>query len=892
MGPHYLEHLFSPQAIAVFGASNRADSVGARVYHNLLDGGFAGPVYPVNPKHTTIGDARCYPDLNAISTPVDLAVIATPAATVPEIIRQCGEHQVRAAVVLSAGFTGNGGQSNELQQALTREARRGGVRILGPNCLGLIRPRSQLNATFSNNSAQRGNLALISQSGALCTAILDWAAGRNIGFSAVVSLGDALDIDFGSMLDYLALDADTSGIILYIEGVRDARAFMSGLRSAARIKPVVAMKVGRHATSARAALSHTGALVGSDDVFDAALQRAGAVRVHNINQLFAAAQLLANRNRTNGTRLAIVTNGGGPGIMAIDRALDLGIAPAALTTETLTRLDAQLPPHWSHGNPVDVLGDAPPERYEQAVDICLRDPNVDGVLVLLTPQAMTHPYAVAEQIVKLQRTATKIILTCWMGLEQAESSRRLFAQNGIPTFTTPEGAVEAYGYLVEHWRNQQLLLQVPGPLKHASSPDVDGARMIIDAALASHRELLSRRESNAVLSAFGIPVTPVHECDDPHDALIAAESLGFPIAMKINSPDISHKTDVDGVRLNINTAAAVRTAFRELIDAVHKANPQARIDGVTVERMYRGPHGRELMAGIVRDQVFGPVITFGAGGTMLEFIRDRATALPPLNTLIIENQIARTRVARLLDRFRNQPPVDKEAIVRILQHLSELACELPQVRELDINPFVVNEDGALVLDARIVVDAPRTGVDRYAHMAIHPYPAHLQTHYQLADGTDILIRPIRPEDAAIETEFIARLSDASKFFRFMQALRELTPQMLVRFTQIDYDREMALIAVTQNTAIEQEIAVARFTTAPDGASCEFAVVVADEWTNKGIGTQLLRNLMHIARSRGLRSIEGEVLATNRPMLEMARSLGFSMMQRTAEPNVILISKEL
>jgi len=888
MGPHYLEHLFMPQAIAVFGASDKPDSVAGRVYQNLLSGGFPGPVYPINPKYQELGKARCYPDLASIQAAVDVVVIGTPASSVPAILRQCGEHNVRAAIILSAGFTDNG-QPGALQQALLQQARQYNIRILGPNCLGLIRPKALLNATFSNNAALRGNLALISQSGALCTAILDWAARRNIGFSAVISLGDAADIDFGSMLDYLALDPETKAIILYVEGIRDARGFMSGLRSAARMKPVVVLKVGRHQASAQAAMSHTGSLVGANDVFDAALQRAGAVRVQDVNEVFAITQLLANQHRVVGNRLAIVTNGGGPGIMATDRALDLGIELAQLTADSVTKLQQQMPAHWAAGNPLDVLGDAPPSRYEQAVQICLQDPGVDGVLVLLTPQAMTHPYTVAERLVRIKVPSNKTILTCWMGLDQIESSRELFAQHKIPSFTTPENAVEAFGYLVEYYRNQQLLLQVPGPIREDSEPDVDGARMIIDVALSEQRNLLSRSEANAILSAFAIPVMPVEVCRTANEALIAAESLGFPVAMKINSPDITHKTDVDGVRLNINNAQAVRSTFRELIETVQALRPQAKLDGVTIEKMYHKPHGRELMAGVIRDAVFGPVITFGAGGTMLEFVRDRATALPPLNRLIIDNMIKHTRVARLLEQFRNQPPVDKQAIIQILRHLSELVCELPQIRELDINPFIVNEDGAVVLDVRIVVDHYSYSLDRYAHMAVHPYPARFTTHWQLADGTDIVSRPIRPEDAEIETAFIARLSEQSKYFRFMRALHELTPEMLVRFT---YDREMALIAVTREAGEEIEIAVARYISNPDATSCEFAIVVADEWTKKGIGSQLLRQLMAVAKARGLRTMEGEVLSDNRPMLEMAKSLGFTATLSQDDPGVTLVCKNL
>jgi len=888
MGPHYLEHIFAPNNIAVFGASEKPDSVAGRVYQNLIDGGFAGAVYPINPKYQTLFNRPCFPDISNIDKVVDLVIIATPASTIPDILRQCGKRQTRAAIILSAGFE----SGSPLQQSLVEQAQQYGIRILGPNCLGLIRPKIKLNATFSSNFALAGNLALISQSGALCTAILDWAANRNIGFSAVVSLGDAIDVDFGSILDYFALDEETKGIILYIEGVRDARGFMSGLRSAARMKPVVALKVGRHSASAKAALSHTGSLVGSDDVFNAALQRAGVVRVQNINQLFATAQLLAKQHRVYGNRLAIVTNGGGPGIMATDRALDLGIDLAQLSPQSLQQLDGFLPSHWSHGNPVDVLGDAKPERYAGAVEICLNDPNCDGVLVLLTPQAMTDPHKVAERVASIALPSQKTLLTCWMGYELIESSRQLFSMRRIPTFTTPENAVEAFAFLVEYYRNQQLLLQVPGPVKQSSEPDVEGVQLIIDAVLAEGRQILKRSESNAVLSAFGIPVTPVWECHSVNEALVAAETLGFPVAIKINSPDITHKTDVSGVRLNINSVQGLRNAYKNILESVQTVNPQAHIDGITVEKMYDKPNGRELMAGLIRDPVFGPVITFGVGGTLLEFVRDRTTALPPFNTLIIENMIAQTRVSHLLGQYRNLPPVNQYAIVQILRHLSELACEFPQIQELDINPFVVNEDDAVVLDVRIVVNKHQNVMDKYAHMAILPYPGQYSIRWQLADGIDILIRPIRPEDASIETEFIAKLSERSRYFRFMSSMRQLTPEMLVRFTQIDYDREMALIAVLQDNERETEIGVARYISNPDGYSCEFAIVIADDWTKKGIGTKLLRQLMQIAKSRGLHRMEGEVLTDNHTMLHMAKNLGFNLSAFESDNSLTKVTKRL
>lgn len=891
MSLHFLEPLFSPRGVAVYGASDNRESVAGLVLRNLIEGGYPGRIVPINPKYTELSGLPCYADLNSSGTSVDLAIIATPASTVPDILRSCGQHEVHAAIILTAGFA-ESGKPNKFQREVVKIADEYGIRFLGPNCLGLVRPKSHLNASFSIHHARSGSLALVSQSGAVCAAILDWVSGRHMGLSAVVSLGDATNIDFGSVLNYLALDSETKAIILYIEGVKNARSFVSGLRSVARIKPVVAMKVGRHMASAQAALSHTGSLVGADDVFDAALQRAGVVRVQSIDELFAAAELLANRHRVSGNRLVIVTNGGGPGIIATDRTLDLGIEMAQLTQASLEKLEAIMPQNWSHGNPVDLLGDADPKRYQGAVEICLHDPNVDGVLVLLTPLAMTHPEEVAKQLVGMTIPDNKIVFTCWMGFEQIESSRQLFATHAMPTFMTPENAVEAFSFLVDYHRNQQLLLQAPGPLQSRNEPDVEGARLIIEAALAEGRSLLSRAEVNAVLSAFSIPVMPVSECRSGNEALVAAESVGFPIAMKINSPDITHKTDVDGVRLNISNANSVRSAFNQLMDAVKQHRPEAKIDGVTVERMYSKPNSRELMAGVIRDPVFGPVITFGAGGTMLEFIRDRATALPPLNANIIENLICRTRVAKLLGQFRNQPPVDHQAIVRILQRLSDLVVELPHIRELDINPFVVNEEGATVLDARIVVDSPYMRTEQYGHMAIHPYPADLVFQHQLADGSDLVIRPIRPEDADIEQAFVNGLSEQSKRFRFMHVINEMTPQMLSHFTQIEYDRDMALIAVSKADGEEREIGVARYSRNPDGTSCEFALVIDDLWNHKGIGTLLMRRLIEVARRHRLQIMEGEVLSDNHPMLTLTRNLGFEQTTDPDDPTVVQISKVL
>lgn len=892
MGPHYLEHLFAPKAIAVFGASRRNNAVGTRLYQNLLDAGFAGPIYPINPKYEKLDGKRCYATIHDVNDHVDLVVITTPASTVPEIIHECGEHGVRAAIVISAGFGEGDGKGVHLQEQILQEAARYQMRIMGPNCLGIIRTRQHLNATFTKSMAQPGPLALVSQSGALCTAILDWAVPRNIGFSTVVSLGSASDIDFGDVLDYLALDPATQSILLYIEGIRDARSFMCGLRAAARLKPVVVIKVGRHQEGSRAAMSHTGAMVGADDVFDMALQRAGAVRAMTIEQLFSAAQLLATHNRVKGNRLAIVTNGGGPGVMATDRAMDLGLSLASFEDHTVETLNKLLPEHWSHSNPVDILGDATEQRFQGAAQACLADKNVDGVVVMLTPQAMTDPTPAAKGVIEAGKDRHKPLLTCWMGETQVKEAWELFANNKIPSFPTPEASIEAFSYLANYHRNQLLLLQVPGPLDKRSAPDVEGAQLIIDGVAAEHRSVLNGLESRAVLTAFGIPVSTAIEAHSANEALVAAESLGFPVAMKISATKLSHKTDVGGVRLNINNAHAVRAAYNEMISAIEEKHPNSDVRGVTIEKMVNSPHGRELIIGIIRDPVFGPVISFGSGGTAVEVQRDRAVALPPLNAFIASNLIENTRVAKLLGDFRNLPAINMHALVQLLLRVSEMACELPRIMELDINPVVADEEGVIALDARITIDTYSTQIRPYDHMAIHPYPVHLQTSWQLADGTDITIRPIRPEDAQIEEAFVRDLSPQAKYFRFMQALRELTPEMLVRFTQIDYDREMAFIAVVEQDDKELEVGVARYATNPDGESCEFALVVDDEWQHKGIGSRLMNTLMKTAKARGFATMEGEILSDNRNMLNLVRHLGFSTSISPLDQQIVLAVKQL
>lgn len=875
MGGKDLDPLFAPNSIAVFGASERPESVGCKVYNNLLQAAFAGNLYPINPKYERLRDKSCYPSLEAIGSYPDLAVIATPARTVLSILEACGEVGVKGVIVLSVGFGETGEQGARLQEEAVQIARRYDMRMLGPNCVGVMRPGIGLNATFIDASVKPGQLALVSQSGALCSAMLDWSGPRGIGYSAMISLGDAADVDFGDVLDYLAIDPHTRAILLYVEGIHSARHFVSGLRVAARVKPVIVMKAGRHAEGSKAARAHTGAVVGADDVFDAALMRAGAVRAMTIAELFAAAQLFSANQRAHGNRLAIVTNGGGLGVMAADRSMELGLKVADLDATARARLREVLPPPWSDANPINLLGDAVPARYREALAACLADENIDGVLVMLAP-LMIDAVAAVRAVVEVARGSKKPVLACWMGETQVTEARRLLAEAGLAQFSSPESAVTAFSLLVSYERNQQLLLQVPAPLAEKSRPDIEGARMIIEGALTESRKALTTVEAGAVLSAFRIPVVEAVEAHSANEALVAAERLGFPVAMKISAPGISHKSDVDGVRLDIGDAHAIRRTFNELVARTKQARSDAPVIGVTVERMYHAPRERELVVGIVRDPVFGPVISFGAGGAVVELRRTRTVALPPLNDFIIEDLIKRARIEPLLGPFRNLPPISREALKDVLQRVSEMACELPELVSVEIDPLVATDHGLVAIDGRIMVDVHTPPLDPYGHMAIHPYPAHLTESWQLADGTDVTLRPIRPEDAEIEHEFVYNLPQQSKYFRFLQNLKSLSREMLVRFTQIDYDREMALIAVCEQQDRQVEIGVARYTTAPDGESCEFAIVVADEWQHRGIGTRLMRALINIAKTRGLKTMKGDVLSNNANMLGLMRKMGFTV----------------
>lgn len=891
---HALDSLFAPKSIAVIGASDRPESVGGIVLQNLRAGGYEGELFAINAKRQSVQGMPCHPSMRALGRAVDLVIIAVPAESIVAVMDECGRLGVKNALVISAGFAESGSEGQRRQSALLAAAQRHRIRLVGPNCIGIVRPAAHMQAFFGRTHARPGRLALVSQSGALCTAIMDWAAEHEVGFSAVVSTGAAADVCTGDVLDFLATDPKTDAILLYVEGADHARRLLSGMRVAARTKPVVVLKAGRHHDGKRAAATHTGALIGDDAVFDSALRRAGAVRVMNLEELFSAAELLACGRRSRGNRLAIVTNAGGLGVMAADRAAEREVALAALSPQTIRALDAALPAYWSHANPVDLIGDAPPERYGAALSAVLADTAVDAALVLLSPQTMTRPADVARVVIAAAAHTSKPVLTCFMGGHDVHAARELLEHGGIPHLPSPEAGVDAFAQLAAFERNQRMLLRVPAPLADHRPPELDTARAIIDGARRDGRSALSSTEAKALLAAFHIPVIPGLRAATSDAACAAAEQLGLPVALKVDSPDILHKSDIGGVALGLDTTSKVRAAFYGLVARARTLCPGARVTGVTVEAMHRPAHGRELLAGIARDPAFGPVITFGAGGTLVELIADRALALPPLDGTIARDMIDRTRVRRLLGEFRGMPDADVAAVEHVLLRLSELACELPDVLELDINPLVGDEAGAVALDARVVLGAAqvRGEAERYRHMAIEPYPMQLTQTMDVTGLGAVTIRPIRPEDANSDAEFVRGLSSESRYFRFHHGLAELTPSMLARLTQIDYDREMAFVAVSERDGVERLLGVSRYNADPDGEGCEFALAVADEAQKHGIGTALMRVLVERARSKGLLRMRGEVLAENYKMLAFCHELGMVARGSREDPMLRTLTLDL
>lgn len=892
MRAHYLSSFFLPKSIAMFGASDRKDSVGRAVFENLIGGGFKGDIYPINPRHKKIFNHPAYANLDALGKTVDLAVVTTPAKTILSIIRQCGEHGVKHVVLFAAGFRDAGLAGAAMEQKVLELAKSYGIRILGPNSSGFIRPKVGLNISCGFSLSKSGNVALVSQSGAICSAMLDWADHNDIGFSAVVSTGASADLDFGEVLDYLVNDPDTRSILLYIEGLHNSRRFMSGLRAAARIKPVIAIKVGRFHGEAETPMSHTGAMVGSDEVFEEALSRSGVVRISQFTQLYAAARTLSSRYRSAGKRVMIISNGAGPGVLAADRAVDKGLELVEPTEDTIKQLTKLMGHKQSRWNPLDLKFGQGPDNYPKAIELCLKDDNIDGVIAFFTPIALQDAESVARAVISLADKYKKPILTSWMGGTQIAVSRELFAKAGIPSYQTPESTVDAYSFLAAYQARQKLLLQSPSKYSTGHErADTEAPILIIESALAEKRKMLSQQESMAILQAFSINTVRNAVAYSPEQALVIATSIGFPVAMKVLSPDIPHKSDVLGVVLNIRGAQRVRNVYREILDNVKIKRPDARIDGVMIEKMHIAPNGRELMIGLKNDSVFGPVISFGSGGTQVEVMSDHAVALPPLNRLLAEKLINRTKVKQLLGEFGHMPAANKDAVINILLRVSAMACELPWIQEMDINPLIVDEHGIVAVDAHIRVAYPKGSTTQYSHMAIHPYPARMVEDQQLADGTDIILRPIRPDDTELVTAFVDTLSSEAKYFRFMHALQHLSPEMLVRFTQIDYDLEMAVVAVEPAEG-GRLLGVARYLSNPDKVSCEFALVVSDARQNQGLGHRLMNKLIEVAHDRGISVIEGEVLANNHKMLGLMKSLDFSIANDPEDMNVKIVSKRI
>ncbi len=882
---HYLSPLFEPQSVAIIGASETPSSIGNTLVRNMLDSGYKGQLYFVNPRHKTVFGQPCYAAVGNIPQRLDLAVICTQARVVPGIVEACGFAGTRSAIVISGGFSETGPDGAALERTALDHARRHRLRLLGPNTLGIMRPGSGVNLSFANGSANPGSIGLISQSGALCAAIVDWALPNNVGFSSVISLGTSSDVDFGETLDYLVADPRTENIFLYIEGIRNARRFMSALRAAARCKPVLLIKVGRHPAGEQAVLSHTGAVVGADDVFDAALRRAGVVRLASVGQMYAAAQALFSHFHPRGNRLAIITNGGGPGVMAADHAADIGVPLATLDPATSKRLNDKLPATWSNSNPLDIVGDAGPARYAEALSACLEDRNVDGVLAILTPQAMSDPTQAARVVIELAQKSDKPLVTCWMGEDQVREARMLFKGAGIPSFRTPEPAVQLFAHISSYYRNQKLLMQTPASLSEHTPPRLESARLVIETALAGGRRVLSEMESKALLAAFHIPIAQTMVARSAAEAVNLAREIGLPVVMKVDSLQIVYKSESGGVRLNLGTLPAVQEAYQDILEEVTRNHPDAVINGISIEPMIVKPNGRELMVGMTQDDIFGPFITLGPGGTGVEAGRERAVALPPLNDVLIADMIQTTQHIARLGSLRRMPAVSLEAIEEVLLRVSEMVCELPWLREVEINPLIVDEHGAVAADCRMVIAALPPNMGRYDHMAIHPYPSDMTVRYRTKEGVNVTIRPIMPEDARLEQAFVKELSAESRYFRFMNTIRELSQSQLTRLTQIDYDREMAFVATTQEHDRELELGVVRYATNPDAESCEFAIVVADAWQGKGLAHRLMSVLIDTARSRGLKFMTGDFLAENRRMIKFVSALGFVLSQHPEDPGL-------
>jgi acetyltransferase len=880
-GQQPLGSILKPKVVAVIGATETPNSVGRTVFQNLGRGGFEGVVYPVNPKRSSVLCVKAFPSISSISEKVDLAVICTPAKTVPGIIHECAEAGVRGAVVISAGFKEIGAEGVKLEQAVLSEARKVGMRIVGPNCLGVMVPRLGLNATFATTIARPGNIGFLSQSGALCTAVLDWSLKENVGFSLFASLGSMLDVSWGDLIYHLGDDPDTKSIVMYMETIGDARAFLSAAREVALTKPIIVIKPGRTAQAAKAAASHTGSLTGSDEVLEAAFRRAGVLRVNTIAELFHMAEVLGKQPRPKGPNLTIITNAGGPGVLATDMLVGSGGQLTELSPETFKAYNAMLPPHWSRNNPVDILGDAAPETYAQAIDIAAKDPNCNGVMVILTPQAMTDPTGTAEKIAPFAKLDGKPILASWMGGIEVAVGEAVLNKAGIPTYDYPDTAARAFQYMWRYSQNLKALYETPALLDkyHSSETAQADAEALIQNVRKSGRTILTEFESKKLLAAYGIPTVETQVASTEADAVKIAGKIGYPVVLKLYSETITHKTDVGGVQLNLKTAAAVRTAWKSIAKAVKDKVGAKHFLGVTVQPMAKLRDSYEIILGSSNDPQFGPVLLFGAGGQLVEVFKDRALALPPLNATLARRMMEGTKIYTALKGVRGRASVNLAALEELLVRFSQLLVEQKWIAEIDINPLLASPEGLLALDARVVVQGPEVTEEKLPAAAIRAYPTQYVSRWKLKDGTLTTIRPIRPEDEPLMVKFHETLSEETVYQRYFSSLKltdRIAHERLTRICFNDYDREIALVVERKGSkADDREIlGVGRLSKLHGGNEGEFALIVSDRWQRQGLGTELLKRLVEVGRAEKLSRLSAVIMANNHSMQRVAKKAGF------------------
>jgi acetyltransferase len=886
-----MESLLSPKSVAVIGATDREGTVGRTVLANLLTGTFHGEVFAVNPSRTEALGLRAYSKIGDVPQKVDLAVIVTPAPTVPAVIGECVDAGVRAAIVISAGFKERGAEGAALELQIQQQLRRGTMRLIGPNCLGIMNPAIGLNPTFAQDIAHNGSVAFLSQSGALLTAILDWSLEEQVGFSAIVSTGSMLDVGWGDLIDFFGEDPNTESILLYMESVGDARSFLSAAREVALRKPIIVIKAGRTAAASKAASSHTGALTGSDEVFDAALRRCGVLRVERISDLFYMAEVLGKQPRPRGPRLTILTNAGGPGVLATDALLATGGELTPLSEHSLQALNQLLPAHWSHANPIDILGDADPERYSKALEIAAADPNSDGLLVILAPQGMTDPAQVAEKMKAHARIHGKPVLASWMGGKIVAQGIDTLNAAGIPTFSYPDTAVRAFTYMRKYSYDLRELYETPSLTEDLESlGDAQSkVKALLEKVCVAGRTILTEFESKQVMAYYGIPTTETRLAHSESEAVACAETIGFPVVLKIHSEMITHKSDVGGVRLNVQNAEAVRQAYRAIESAVREKAGAGHFLGVTVQPMVK-LEGYELIVGSSVDAQFGPVILFGSGGQLVEVYQDRALALPPLNSTLATRLMEQTRIFRALQGVRGRAAVDLSGLENVLVRFSRLVVEHPLIKEMDINPLLASPERIVALDARIVLQYLEASTKNLPRPAIRPYPVQYASPWKMKNGTDVLLRPIRPEDEPAMVKFHETLSDRSVYLRFfhMQKLSaRVAHERLLRKCFIDYDREMALVAEYTNAANGEHevIAVGRLTRQPGTVEAEVAVLVADQYQHQGLGAELLARLIQVARDEKLDKVVATILPENMGMRALASRFGF-VVQKSSDMDLV------